>query len=41
MLATGIDEPTEMAILPNFDILVVQRKGKCSITTTKQKAYQK
>jgi cytochrome c len=27
-LATGFDEPTEMAILPNLDILVVQRKGE-------------
>ena len=29
ILAGGMfDEPTEMAILPNFDILVVQRKGE-------------
>ncbi len=28
VLATGFDEPTEMAILPNLDILVVQRKGE-------------
>ena len=29
VLAGGMfDEPTEMAILPNFDILVVQRKGE-------------
>jgi glucose/arabinose dehydrogenase/cytochrome c551/c552 len=27
VLATGFDEPTEMAILPNLDILVVERKG--------------
>lgn len=28
ILATGFDEPTEMTILPNFDMLVVQRKGE-------------
>jgi glucose/arabinose dehydrogenase/cytochrome c551/c552 len=28
MLATGFDEPTEMTILPNLDVLVVQRKGE-------------
>lgn len=28
MLTTGFDEPTEMAILPNLDIVVVQRKGE-------------
>lgn len=28
ILATGFDEPTELTILPNFDILVVQRKGQ-------------
>lgn len=28
ILATGFDEPTEMTILPNLDILVVQRKGE-------------
>ncbi len=28
MLAGGFDEPTEMAVLPNLDILVVQRKGE-------------
>jgi cytochrome c len=28
ILATGFDEPTEFTILPNFDILVVQRKGE-------------
>lgn len=27
VLATGFDEPTEMAVLPNLDILVVERKG--------------
>lgn len=27
IIATGYDEPTEMAILPNLDVLVVQRKG--------------
>jgi type 1 glutamine amidotransferase len=28
IVATGYDEPTEMAILPNLDVLVVQRKGQ-------------
>ncbi len=28
VLTTGFDEPTEMTILPNLDILVVQRKGE-------------
>ena len=28
VLTTGFDEPTEMAILPNLDIIVVQRKGE-------------
>ncbi len=28
LLATGFDEPTEMAILPNLDIVIVQRKGE-------------
>ncbi len=29
ILASGVfDEPTEMAILPNFDILITQRKGE-------------
>ncbi len=28
VLASGFDEPTEMTILPNLDILVVQRKGE-------------
>jgi glucose/arabinose dehydrogenase/cytochrome c551/c552 len=28
ILTTGFDEPTEMTILPNLDILVVQRKGE-------------
>lgn len=28
ILTTGFDEPTEMAILPNLDIVVVQRKGE-------------
>lgn len=28
IIATGYDEPTEMAILPNLDVLVVQRKGQ-------------
>jgi glucose/arabinose dehydrogenase/cytochrome c551/c552/type 1 glutamine amidotransferase len=28
VLATGFDEPTEMAILPGLDVLVVQRKGE-------------
>ena len=27
-LTSGFDEPTEMAVLPNLDILVVQRKGE-------------
>ena len=27
IIASGYDEPTEMAILPNLDVLVVQRKG--------------
>lgn len=27
VLATGFDEPTEMAVLPNLDVLVVERKG--------------
>jgi glucose/arabinose dehydrogenase/cytochrome c551/c552/type 1 glutamine amidotransferase len=28
MLTTGFDEPTEMAVLPTLDIIVVQRKGE-------------
>ena len=28
IIATGFEEPTEMAILPNLDIIVVQRKGE-------------
>lgn len=27
VMATGFDEPTEMAVLPNLDVLVVERKG--------------
>jgi glucose/arabinose dehydrogenase/cytochrome c551/c552 len=37
ILATGFDEPTEMTILPNFDILVVQRKGEVQYYNNKTK----
>jgi glucose/arabinose dehydrogenase/cytochrome c551/c552/type 1 glutamine amidotransferase len=37
ILATGFDEPTEMTILPNFDILVVQRKGEVQYYNSKTK----
>jgi cytochrome c len=37
ILATGFDEPTEMAILPNFDVLVVQRKGEVLYYNSKTK----
>jgi glucose/arabinose dehydrogenase/cytochrome c551/c552 len=37
ILATGFDEPTEMAILPNLDVLVVQRKGDIHYYNSKSK----
>jgi glucose/arabinose dehydrogenase/cytochrome c551/c552 len=37
LLATGFDEPTEMAILPNLDVLVVQRKGEVMYYNAAQK----
>jgi glucose/arabinose dehydrogenase/cytochrome c551/c552/type 1 glutamine amidotransferase len=37
IIATGFDEPTEMAILPNLDVLVVQRKGGVSWYNNKTK----
>lgn len=37
ILATGFDEPTELTILPNLDILVVQRKGEVMYYNAKTK----
>ena len=36
-LANGFDEPTEMAILPGLDVLVVQRKGEVMYYQAAQK----
>jgi len=35
ILATGFDEPTEMTILPNLDVLIVQRKGEVQYYNSK------
>jgi glucose/arabinose dehydrogenase/cytochrome c551/c552 len=37
ILATGFDEPTEMAVLPGLDVLVVQRKGEIMFYNAAQK----
>lgn len=36
-LASGFDEPMQMAILPNYDILVAERKGVLRLYTAKDK----
>jgi glucose/arabinose dehydrogenase/cytochrome c551/c552 len=35
ILTGGFDEPTEMAVLPNLDVLVVQRKGEILLYESK------
>jgi len=37
ILATGFDEPTEMAILPGLDVLIGQRKGEIMYYSAAQK----
>ncbi len=36
MLAQGLDEPMEMGILPNLDVLIVERKGAVKLYDAKQ-----
>ena len=37
MLAQGLDEPMEMAILPNLNVVIVERKGAIKLYDEKQK----
>ncbi|MDQ6477377.1 PQQ-dependent sugar dehydrogenase [Dyadobacter sp. LHD-138] len=37
MLAQGLDEPMEMAILPNLDVVIVERKGAVKLYDAKEK----
>ncbi len=37
MLAQGLDEPMEMAILPGLDVLIVERKGAVKMYNAKEK----
>jgi cytochrome c len=37
-LTTDLDEPTEMAILPNNDVLVIERKGAVKLYSAKSKS---
>jgi cytochrome c len=37
MLAQGLDEPMEMAILPNLDVVIVERKGAVKLYDDKEK----
>jgi len=37
MLAQGLDEPMEMAILPSLDVVIVERKGAVKLYSQKQK----
>ncbi|MCE7064334.1 PQQ-dependent sugar dehydrogenase [Dyadobacter sp. CY326] len=36
-LAQGLDEPMEMAILPNLDVVIVERKGDVKLYVAKEK----
>ncbi|MCF0042823.1 PQQ-dependent sugar dehydrogenase [Dyadobacter fanqingshengii] len=37
MLAQGLDEPMQMAILPNLDVIIVERKGDVKFYDAKEK----
>jgi cytochrome c len=37
MLAQGLDEPMEMAILPNLDVVIIERKGAVKLYDAKEK----
>ncbi|MCF2447655.1 PQQ-dependent sugar dehydrogenase [Dyadobacter sp. CY345] len=37
MLAQGLDEPMEMAILPNLDVVIVERKGAVKLYDAEEK----
>lgn len=37
MLAQGLDEPMEMAVLPNLDVVIVERKGAVKLYSDKEK----
>src|SRR5690349_6999059 len=40
VLAEGLDEPMEMAVLPNLNVLFVERKGAVKLYNSKTKAVK-